>query len=114
MKQLENKSGPYRHVDTKANLYGWTTITIIGVKGEFKITGVEEMDNDIVFLADWSGLKIHSNQGFKKNQDPEGKVYTTVRAADGFQYFVDICFYGELVCNKPSAWGVLHSLPTTF
>ena len=114
MKLLELKAGAYRHVKSEANLYGWTTITIVGVKGEFKITGVQEMDNDVVYLADWKGLKVHTNQGFKKQADPEGKVYTTVRAADGFEYYVDLCFYGELILNRPSTWGVLHSIPTTF
>lgn len=110
MKLMESNSGPYRHVKTEANVFGWTTITIVGVKGEFKLTGVQEMDDDVIYLMDWKALKVHSNQFFKKHKDPEGKAYYTVRNTDGFVYYVDICMYGELVVSKPANCAVIHSI----
>lgn len=111
MKSLETKSGPYRHVDTKASMYGWTTITIMGVKGEIKVTAVQEMDNDVIYLMDWRALKLHTNQMFKKYKDPEGKLYYTVRNTDGYVHYVDICLFGELVVSKPNFCGVLYGIP---
>lgn len=110
MAALELTSGPYKHTGTSANVYGWTTISVTGVKGEFKLTGVQEMDDDVIYLMDWRSLKLHTNQGFKKHKDPEGKVYYTVRETDGYVYYVDLCMYGELVVNKPALNGVLHSI----
>lgn len=111
MKALETKAGAYRHVETKANLYGWTTIVIVGVKGEFKITAVQEMDDDCIYMMDWRALKMHTNQFFKKYKDPEGKLYYTVRETDGYVHYVDICLYGELVVSRPNLCGIMHSIP---
>jgi hypothetical protein len=110
MKRLNTLSGPYRHVTTEANVFGWTTITIVGVSGEMKITGVQEMDDDIIWGADWKSLKLHTNQGFKKHKDPEGKMYYTERATDGFRYFVDLAMYGELVVSKPAGNLIIHTV----
>lgn len=113
MKLLETKSGPFRHVNTESNIYGWTTITIVGVKGEFKITGIQEMDDDVVFLMDWRAAKLHTNKGFRRHKDPEGLGYYTVRATTGYSYFVDLCMYGEFVVSRPELCGVMHSIPST-
>lgn len=110
MKLLETASGPFKNVDMKVNIYGWTEITITGVKGSLKFVGVHEMDDDVIFLLDWKSMKLHSNQFFKKQQTPEGLSYFTVRATTGYTYICDISFYGELVVNKPTANGIIYGI----
>ncbi len=110
MKLLELASGPFKNVDMKVNIYGWTEITITGVKGTLKFVGVHEMDDDIIFFIDWKCMKLHSNQFFKKEQSPEGLSYFTKRATTGYVYICDISFYGELVVNKPTGCGIIHSI----
>ncbi len=110
MKLLELMSGQYKNVDTKVSAYGWTEITIVGVKGSLKIVGVHEMDDDVIFLMDWKCLKLHSNKFWRKQTSPEGLQYYTVRATTGYTYIVDIVFYGELVVSKPTGCAVIHSI----
>lgn len=112
MKALENGSGAYRHISTKATIFGYTEIVIQGVEGELTIVGVREMDDDVIYYLDWSAIKLHSNGFFEKHVDPDGKTYYTVRATTGYKYFVDIRFFGELVVNTPAWCGVMHSIPT--
>jgi len=68
------------------------------------------MDDDVIFLLDWKGIKLHSNGGFMAQRDPEGKLYYTVRNTDGYIYITDMCFFGELVVNTPSCQGVIHDI----
>lgn len=110
MKLLELMSGQYKNVDTKVSAYGWTEITIVGVKGSLKIVGVHEMDDDVIFLMDWKCLKLHSNKFWRKQQSPEGLQYYTVRATTGYTYIVDIVFYGELVVSKPTGCAVIFGI----
>lgn len=110
MKLLELASGPFKNVDTKVSIYGWTEITITGVKGTLKFVGVHEMDDDVIFFIDWKCMKLHSNGFFRKQTSPEGISYYTIRATDGYKYLTDICFYGELVVNRPTGCGIIHSI----
>ncbi len=110
MKLLEIGSGPYRHVETKVSLYGWTEIIVVGVKGQLKIVGINEMDDSEIFYIDKRGMKLHSNGFFRKQVDPEGKQYYVVREQTGYYYITDICFFGELVVNRPSHMGVMYDI----
>lgn len=110
MKLLELAGGAYKNVNTKVNIYGWTEITITGVKGTLKFVGVHEMDDDVIFFIDWKCMKLHSNGFFRKQQSPEGLSYYTVRATTGYTFICDISFYGELVVNKPTGCGIIHSI----
>jgi hypothetical protein len=111
MKQLEAGAGAYRHVSTKATVYGYTEIVVMGVKGQLKLVAVHEMDDDVIYFIDWRALKLHSNGFFRKIVDPEGKGYYTVRDdVNGYQYICDIAFYGELVVFRPSHCGVLYGI----
>jgi len=111
MKELEG-SRDYVTKDTKANRYGWTEIDVVGVKGKLKLVGVLEMDNDIMHIADWQTMKLHSNSFFERRTSPEGKQYFEIRNTDGYQYVVDTRFFGELVVSKPSSNGIIHDVPT--
>lgn len=96
--------------DSKASAFGWTEIEVVGVKGKLKLVGVQEMDDDIMYILDWSALKLHSNEFFERRTAPDGKQFYEVRKTTGYQYFVDTRFYGELVVSKPSHCAVIHSI----
>lgn len=113
MKSLEGPGGTpnqFKNVSTKINVYGFTEIVISGVKGNLKLVGVHEMDDDIMYIMDWSCLKIHSNGGFRKQTSPEGLQYYTVRTEDGYKYITDICFFGELVVSKPTGCAIIYGI----
>ena len=112
MKKLESGSGAYRHVDTKVSAYGYTEITITGVKGTLKIAGVHEMDGDIAYFMDWSACKFHTNGDFHIHKDPEGKMYYVKRTQQGYIYIVDVALRGEISVHSPWRCGVIHSIPT--
>lgn len=113
LKLLEVGKGSF-NVDVgsrKASVYGWTEITIGGVKGELKVVGVQEMDDDVIMYIDWRALKFHSNGFFRKRIAPDGKHYFEVRATTGYQYLVDMCLFGELVVSRPSYCGIMYNIP---
>lgn len=114
MTALEVNKGAY-HTDqnsTKVSAYGWTEITITGVKGSLSVVGVVELDDDYIMYLDMSAIKLYSNGGFKKRQSPEGKQYFEVRETTGFYYLVDTCFFGDLVLIAPSKCGIMYSIPS--
>jgi hypothetical protein len=112
MKLLETGKGGFNVVpnSTKVNVYGWTEIQVFTVKGVLKLVGIQELDEDYIAFIDWRALKLHSNGFFRKRVSPEGKEYYEVRATTGFFYLVDICFFGDLVLNRPSYCGIMHSI----
>jgi len=111
MKLLEVSSGPFTHVkQPKAATFNWTELSVMGVNGELKLVGVQEMDASEIFFIDWKGVKLHSNGMFRVQKDPEGKMYFSVRNTTGYQYIVDVCFYGELVVNRPLTQGAIHGI----
>jgi hypothetical protein len=116
MKQLETGNGlggqgrQYVVKDTRASVYGWTEIDIVGVKGKFTLIGVQEMDDDVIYLMDWRSLKLHSNQFFERRSSPDGKEYFDIRSTTGYKYIVDTRFYGDLIVHAPSYNGIIHSV----
>jgi len=117
MRNLElGESGGYgrdfRVADTRVNAFGWTEIDVVGVKGKLTIVGVQEMDDDIVYMIDWSAVKLFSNDFFERRTAPDGKQFYEIRATDGsgYKYIIDTRFFGELIVSKPSHCGVIHSL----
>ncbi len=112
MKSLETGKGAYNHVpgSTKVSAYGWTEIQVFTVKGTLSLIGIQECDDDFIAFIDWKALKLHSNGFFRKRMSPEGKEYYEVRATTGYFYIVDMCFFGDLVLNRPSYCGILHTI----
>jgi len=96
---------------TKASAYGWSEITVGSARGQLKLVGVNEMDDDKMFVMDWGALKMHSNGMFERRTSPEGRQFYEVRTENGYSYIVDIRFFGELVVSKPSHCGIVHSVP---
>ena len=112
---LQIEKGPYRMADAmNVSEYGFGEVTIIGPKGRAKIVAIQEMDYDYVMLMDMSAMTLYSNGGFRKRVDPgDGKQFFVVRNTDGFQYIVDIAFYGDLVLEAPNKCGIIHSIPAS-
>jgi hypothetical protein len=79
-------------------------------KGSLKLIGVQESDDDIIMFLDWSALKFYSNGFFKKRRSPDGIEYFESRATTGYTYIVDMCLFGEIVVQRPSYCGILHSI----
>lgn len=112
MKIIELSKGAFKSASSnKANIYGWTEIVVTGVKGELTLVALQEMDDDAIFLLDMKALKIYSNGFFKKRRSPDGKEFFEIRNTTGFQYIVDVCFFGDIVLERPSRCGILHSIP---
>lgn len=113
MKIVESSKGAFNVVagSQKASQYGWMELTVGSpTKGGLKLVGVQEADDDVIFLVDWRALSFHSNGFFQKRKSPDGNEYFEVRATTGYAYIVDICLFGELVLKRPSYCGVMHSI----
>lgn len=108
---LELTKGAYRQAsEAKANLYGWTEVVISGVKGQLKLVAIQEMDDDCIFILDMSALTIYSNGFIKKRVSPDGDMYHVIRNTSGYQYIVDVCFFGDMVLERPSRCGIIHTI----
>jgi hypothetical protein len=95
----------------KASQYGWTEIQIGSVTNQaLKFVGVQEMKDDTIMFIDWRGWKFYSNGFFRKRKSPDGIEYFEIRATTGYQYVVDICLFGDLVCLRPSYQGILFGV----
>lgn len=113
MAAIENSKGAFNVVPgtTKASPYGWMEITIGSVtKGMLKLVGIQEADDDVIMFIDWRAVKFYSNGFFQKRKGPNGNEYFEIRATTGYQYLVDICCFGELVVQRPSYCGILHTI----
>jgi hypothetical protein len=115
LKGFENSKGMYNVVpgSQKASAYGWTEMEVGGPKGVLKLVAVQEMEDDVIMLLSDKGLKFHSNGFFKKRVGPDGISFYTVRATSGYTYIQDISCFGELVCYRPSAHAIIHSVGIT-
>lgn len=112
MKAIETQKGGFKVTPTATNasLFGWTEIQITSVKGELTVVGIQEMDDDVIMLLDWSAVKFYSNGFFKKRQSPDGIEFYEVRNTTGFQYIVDVCLFGDLVLLAPSRCGIIYGI----
>lgn len=112
LKLIEASKGPFsKSSDVKASLYGWTEVEVVGAKGKIILVAINEMADDFIAIMDMKAVKIFSNGFIKKNTDPDGNVYTKIRATTGFKYIVDMCFFGDMVLLRPSHCGIIHSIP---
>lgn len=112
MKLIETQKGSFKVTkDPKASLYGWTEIEITSVKGTLTLVGIQEMDDDVIFMIDWTSMKFVTNGFFKKRKDPDtGYEYYTERSTTGYAYIVDISLFGEMMYQKVGHNGVIHSI----
>jgi len=112
MKLIEAGGGVHQAIlkNPKASKYNWTEIEIMGVRGGFKIVGIQEMDDDIIAFLDMSAMTFRTNGYFMKKKSPEGLEYTRIRGASGFKLITDICLFGEQEVRKPATCGIIHSI----
>jgi hypothetical protein len=111
VKILERGSGAYRHISSKASPFNYEEITIGGPDGgQAKIVGLFEKDDDTIIGPDWSGITIHSNNGFRREMTPDGNYFYTERTEDGHEYITDIALIGELVVSAPSKCFLIKNL----
>lgn len=111
MKILEQDKGPFRKAsDAKSDQFSWSEVSIGGPQGNLDIVAIQEIDDDFIAAIDPKAVKIYSNGGFKKRQDPQGNMYHTIRNTTGYQYIVDVCFFGDLVLERPNRCGILHTI----
>jgi hypothetical protein len=114
LKLIEVNKGAFNIVanSRKVSQYGWDTIEIGSVSGRvLKLVGVQECDDDIIYYIDWSSVKFYTNGLFKRRKAPDGKEYFELRATTGYSYVLDHCVFGDLVCTKPWANAIMHSIP---
>jgi hypothetical protein len=117
MKAIENKSNGQANWNIssegkKASIYGWDEMYITSVKGTLKVVGIQEMDNDVIFMLDMASMTFRSNGFFRKRKNPQtGQEYFEVRNTTGFQYIIDTCLFGELEVTKPGNNGIIFSIP---
>jgi hypothetical protein len=113
MKVIESSKGAFNVMpgSQKASQYGWMELEVGSVtKGGLKLIGVQECDDDVIFIIDWRAMKFHSNGFFKKRKSPDGIEYFEVRNTSGYQYIIDVCLFGELSVHRPSYCGIIHSV----
>lgn len=112
LKALEDVKGAFnvKPGSEKTSNYGWMEVEIGSIKGGLKFVAIHEMFDTAIMFIDWRALKFHSNKFFQKRIAPDGKSYFEVRNTTGYQYLVDVSLYGDLVVNKPSFCGILHSI----
>lgn len=90
--------------------YGFQSLNLIGNSGSLKLTGVRDMPDDKIYIMDWSAMKFHGDKFFERKRHLDGNEYFLVRATTGYEYLVDVKFYGDLVVHNPSHCGVIHSI----
>lgn len=113
IKVIEASKGAFNVVpgSQRASQFGWTELEVGSVtKGALKLVAVQEADDDVIMLVDWRALKFYSNGFFRKRMSPDGIEYFEVRNTSGYQYIVDMCLFGELVVQRPSYCGIIHSI----
>lgn len=97
-------------VADKAAGYGWRKVSVIGNDGEMEIVGIRDMDDTEIFILDWSSMKFFGSHFFDRKRHLNDQEFFLVRAATGYQYLVDIRFYGDLVVHAPSYNGVIYGI----
>lgn len=111
MKLLETQKGPYSVTkQPSASIYGWTELSVTTIKGELKMVGIVELDDDVIMYLDMKSMVFRTRGGFRKRKSPEGKEYFEVRGTDGFKYVVDMCLFGQLEVNAPGHNAIMHSI----
>ncbi len=112
LKAIETVKGPFKVKEgsTTASLYGWTEIVVQTVKGDLTIVGIQEMDDDIIPIIDWSSMEFVTNGFFKKRVSPQGNEYFEIRSVNGYQYIVDVSLFGEMMYKKVGHNGIIYSI----
>lgn len=68
------------------------------------------MPDDKAYILDWDALAFHGDKFFERKRHLDGNEYFLVRNTTGYEYIVDVRFYGDLVVHRPSHCGVIHTI----
>lgn len=111
MKLVEVRNGMYSAPKPpNVSMYGWTEIEVVSVRGALKIVGIQEMDDDTIFLLDPKSMTFRSNGMFRRIYQPDGNEYYTVRSTSGYKYILDHALFGELEIRAPGHNAVIYSV----
>jgi hypothetical protein len=110
-KQLETNRR-FVTTDKKAG-YGFRSIEVMGPDGVITITALRDVQSDYAAIMDWGAVKFHGSKFFERKRHLNGEESFLVRNTTGYQYLVDLKFYGDLVVNKPSHCGIIYGIPST-
>lgn len=112
MAKLLETNRQYVTADKKAG-YGFMSVKLLGPDGEATITAIRGISTSEVFVVDWKALKFHGSKFFERKRHMDNKESFLVRNTTGYQYIVDMKFYGDLVVSKPSHCGCIYSIPAS-
>lgn len=97
-------------VTDKAAGYGWRKINVLGAEGEMEIVALRDKDSTNIPIVDWNSMKFHGSNFFDRKRHLDGNEFFLVRNVTGYDYIVDIRFFGDLVINKPSHNGIVYGI----
>lgn len=98
-------------VKDKASGYGFNSISLVGGDGsDMKIVALREMDDAEAMIIDPSALMFAGNNFFERKRHLDGNEFYLTRNTTGYNYIVDIKFFGDLVVKHPSHCGIVHSI----
>jgi len=97
-------------VTDKAAGYGWRKINVLGAEGEMEIIGLRDMDSERIPIVDWNAFKFHGADFFERRRHLNGDEFFLERAVTGYTYIVDVRFFGDLIVNRPSHCGIVHTI----
>jgi hypothetical protein len=90
--------------------FGYAQMTLVGNTGELTVTGVRDMADSDMYVMDWDALKFHGDKFFERKRHMDGSEAFLVRNTTGYEYLIDVKFYGDLVVHNPSHCGIIHSI----
>lgn len=114
MRVLETQKGSFNvnPNSRKTQQYAWTEIVVGSVRQgghELKLVAVQEMDDDIMIMPDWSGITFHSD-GWVKAEDLGTGDVAYMQRGDNRSYVFDFRFFGELVVTAPYKQGIIYNI----
>lgn len=96
--------------DLKAG-HGFSSVKITGPDGALQVTALREMDNDVAPIVDWNAFRLAGMRFFESVKNPKtGDPFFEKRASTGYQYVMDVKFYGNVIFYHPSYCGIGHSI----
>lgn len=112
LKAIEISKGAFNVVpeSRSASQYGWDEIEIGSVKGRLTLVGIQECDDDVIYILDMRAFKFYTHGMFRKRKSPDGNEFFEVRNTTGYQYLIDVSLYGEFVVLRPSTCGIIHTV----
>ena len=106
----ENFRSSYSMSAPKKVGFGQKSFALQGPEGDIEILAIREMNDDIMYILDWSSLVFAGSKFFEPMDYGNGRNFYIDRATTGVKYITDLKFYGDLVCLNPSHNGVIYSI----